>query len=274
MTEGTSLPQLYQPFYPGLECPESPLHAWGNSMETLGLYGHVALLSAPGYLEDQQVVRSFRGELESRGIASTLIQTPGALTWTRGGCCTLAGSHVAVSAVVRFYQLEWMCALASSTGWQQLLASEYVPVLNPTISAISESKRFPLLLREAGSFSAFQTLMPECCDPREIVSTDWDEWVLKACYSNTGDQVMLVGDLARQNRERAIREAQRHPSQWVAQRRFATLALESCRGPLFPCVGVFVVGGRAAGAYVRLSMRQVTDGGALEAPLLIDGKRC
>jgi glutathionylspermidine synthase len=142
-------------------------------------------------------------------------------------------------------------------------------VLNPTISAISESKRFPLLFREAKTCLGWRALMPECRDPREIVFAEWDSWVLKACYSNTGDQVLIVGDLARKDRQQAIRVAQREPSKWIAQRRFATVALESCRGPLFPCIGVFVVGGRAAGAYVRLSPHQVTDGAALEAPLLI-----
>ena len=39
-------------------------------------------------------------------------------------------------------------------------------------------------------------------------------------------------------------------------------------------VGVFVVSGRAAGAYVRLSSHQITDGAALEAPLLIDRTEC
>jgi glutathionylspermidine synthase len=175
---------------------------------------------------------------------------------------------------VRFYQLEWLCALSAGTGWRELLTSKNVPVLNPTISAISESKRFPLLFREAKPCPAWRALKPECRDPREIVSAEWDDWVLKACYSNTGDQVLIVGDLARRDRQRAIREAQRHPLKWIAQRRFATNALESCRGPVFPCIGVFVVGGRAAGAYVRLSTHQVTDGAALEAPLLIDRTSC
>jgi glutathionylspermidine synthase len=267
--EGTSLPLLYQPFYTGLDCPESPLEAWGSAFEALVPNGHVALLSAPGYLEDQQVLRTFRTELESRRISSSLIQTPAALKWTREKRCSLTGSGLAVSAVIRFYQLEWICALPASTGWRRLLTSHDIPVLNPTVSVISESKRFPLLFREANTCPSWQALMPECRDPREV-SADWETWVLKACYSNTGDRVIIVGELARKYRQQAIREAQRHPSKWVAQRRFSTLSLESRRGPLFPCVGVFVVGGRAAGAYVRLSTHQVTDGAALEAPLLIN----
>jgi glutathionylspermidine synthase len=271
--EGTSLPRLYQPFYTSLYCPDSPLDAWARSIEALAPTGQVALLSAPGYLEDQQVLRSFRSELASRRIASILIQTPAALDWTRAGC-TVAGSHLPISVVIRFYQLEWMCTLTATTGWRQLLTSTNTPVLNPTISGISENKRFPLLIREAKTCPEWKEFMPECRDPRDIVSAEWDDWVLKACYSNTGDQVLMVGDLTGRDRARAIREAQRHPLKWIAQRRFATLALESCRGPLFPCVGVFVVDGRAAGAYVRLSTHPVIDGGALEAPLLIDRTTC
>lgn len=113
--EGASLPQLYRPFYSGLDCPQSPLDAWGRGIESLAPTGHVALLSAPGYLEDQQIVRTFRAELESRKIASSLIQTPAALDWTRPGRCTLAGSRMPVSAVIRFYQIEWIAALPSGT---------------------------------------------------------------------------------------------------------------------------------------------------------------
>jgi glutathionylspermidine synthase len=272
--EGASLPQLYRPLYSSLDCPDSPLEAWGRAIESITAGGHVALLSAPGYLEDQQVLRTFRAELAARRIASSLIHTPAALEWTQTGDCRLSGSGVAVSAIIRFYQIEWLCALSSHTRWRRLLESRDVPVLNPTISAISESKRFPLLLSDSKICPTWHALVPECRDPREI-SSGWDSWVLKACYSNTGDRVLIVGDLPRKERGQAIRTAQRRASEWVAQRRFTTIPLETIRGPVFPCVGVFVVRGRAAGAYVRLSAHQVTDGAALEAPLLIDRtERC
>lgn len=268
--EGATLPRLYQPFYPNLRCPESPLAAWGSVIEALARTGHVALLSAPGYLEDQQVLRTFGAELASRHVSATLIQSPAALRWTRAGNCTLAQSGQTVSAVIRFYQIEWLCSLPRRTGWAQLLASARVPVLNPTVSAIVESKRFPLLFRETRVSPQLQSLMPESRDPRELVFADCDHWVLKAAYSNTGDRVILLGDLTREEKRRAFVTAQRAPLRWVAQRRFATLPLLSCRGPLYPCLGIFVVGGHTAGAYVRLSQRQVTDGAAVEAPLLID----
>ena len=268
--EGSSLQQLYQPFYKVLDCPESPLDAWGRAVELLAHEGHVALLSAPGYLEDEQVVRTFMSELQGRQIPCSIIKTPAALEWSSAHGCKLVTNGRRVSAVIRFYQVEWLCALPEDTGWKKLFHTSAIPVINPTVSAISESKRFPLLFNEAMECPTWRSLMPECRDPREAAAADWDQWVLKACYSNTGDQVHICGALAQKEKQRVIKEAQRHPLRWVAQRRFETRAVETCRGPMYPCIGVFTVNGRAAGAYVRLSDGQVTGSSAVEAPLLID----
>ncbi len=267
--EASFLPILYQPFFKELTLPASPLEAWTRSMQHLSADSHVALLSAPGFLEDQQVVRIFMRELQSKGIRCSLIQSPHALKWKPGLCALRSGDH-RVSVVVRFYQIEWLCCLPRSTGWKELLETSKVSVTNPVISAVSESKRFALLFNERSECPSWRKLMPECCDPRDVVGADWDRFVLKGCYSNTGDSVHLCGSLSRNEQQRLIQKARREPLKWIAQRRFETHPIESTRGLLYPCVGVFVINGRAAGAYVRLSSTQVTDGSAKEAPLFID----
>jgi hypothetical protein len=96
-----------------------------------------------------------------------------------------------------------------------------------------------------------------------------EDWVLKATYSNTGDEVHLGSNMTADDWTKLLSKARREPHRWVAQRRFETLALSSATGPVKPCIGVFVIGDRAAGAYVRLSRKQVIDGYALEAPLFL-----
>jgi len=96
-----------------------------------------------------------------------------------------------------------------------------------------------------------------------------ERWVLKAAYANTGDQVYLGSELRSSDWERLLRVSQKFPEKWVAQQRFETISLPSSLGPLRPCLGIFVIGGRAAGAYVRLSHTQITGAFALEAPLFI-----
>ena len=270
-SESTFFPLLYKPYYNDLDCPPLPLQAWGDAVQALAPSGKVILMSAPGYLEDEQVVRTFVTELQRRRIPNRMIKTPAALHWSDHHGCTLSTGE-RVSVIVRFYQIEWLLALPERTGWRALLQTSALPVINPTISVLSESKRFPLAFYESRNCPTWKSHMPECRDPREVDQADWDHWVLKACYSNTGDRTYLCGSLTKKEKQRVIREAQRNPLMWIAQKRFETRPVRSCRGLLYPCVGVFVVNGRAAGAYVRLSVGQVTDGSAFEAPLLIDSR--
>jgi hypothetical protein len=88
-TEATELPKLYRQFYEGMSLPSSPLDAWSDSMQRHTDGGRVALLSAPGFLEDQQVIFAFMRRLESCNIPCSVIQQPNALKWRTDGCCAL-----------------------------------------------------------------------------------------------------------------------------------------------------------------------------------------
>lgn len=264
--EATTLPALFEASYPELGVPESPLAAWSDSIRELAGSGCVALLSAAGFLEDLQVIYAFQRELSRIGTKSVLIQSPGALEWRPGKCRTRSGFDVSV--IVRFYQVEWLARLNRCTHWQDLLLSTFPRTVNPTAAVVSESKRFPLAF--SSPRQEWQSFVPESRDPRLVDSGEWDDWVLKAAYSNTGDEIHLCSDIEEKRRRRIVRTAQKNHRAWVAQRRFETITLDSELGPLFPCVGVFVVNGRAAGAYARLSRTRIVDGAAIEAPVLID----
>jgi glutathionylspermidine synthase len=232
--------------------------------------GHVALLSAPGFLEDQQVIFAFMRRLESCNIPCSVIQQPNALKWRTDGCCALRRTGQPIRAVVRFFQLEWLCRMKSASGWRELLQAQGIPVTNPTVSALSESKRFPLSFHNSSAFPTWQQLFPESRDPRAVGPTEWEDWVLKEAYSNAGDAVYICATYSNNDRRKLVERALREPLKWVAQRRFETLTVEAESGVLLPCVGVYVVDGKAAGAYVRLSVGPVTNGAAKEAPLLIE----
>lgn len=71
-------------------------------------------------------------------------------------------------------------------------------------------------------------------------------------------------------RRRTRRKIRRESGKWVAQRRFISLPVTAATGALlYPCIGIYTMNGKAAGAYVRLSRGPVTDYRALEAALLI-----
>lgn len=267
--EAALLPDLYKDHLTAMSKTPSPLRAWGDAVESQVRNGHAALLYSPGFLEDEQVVRTLGRELRERGFRTVLIQSPSTLRWN--GARAELESGEPVDVVVRFYQAEWLAQLPRGTGWKNLFAdAKGTAVINPGIAAVSESKRLPLCFERlrAGS-ETLRRLMPECREPPAIETQPREDWVLKAAYSNTGDEVHLGAEMSQARWSRLLSRARWHGRSWVAQRRFETLSLPSLSGPLKPCVGVFVIGGRAAGAYVRLSRTQVTDGRALEAPLFL-----
>ena len=270
-TEAAHLPRLYEPHQAGFLCPPSPLHAWGRMLESELGKAHVALLYAPGYLEDQQVALALSKELHDRGLRPFLIQSPESLRWIDGQAHLRADTRICFAAVVRFYQAEWLSQLPRRTGWEPLFrVSASTRVVNPALSVISESKRLPLIFPLlASSSTVCRELFASCADPRDLTRTMQEEWVLKAAYGNTGDHVYLGSELHPSNWQKLLHVAQRHSGQWVVQKRLETISLSSSFGSVRPCLGIFVIGGRAAGAYVRLSYTQITDAFASEAPLLI-----
>ena len=269
--ESSCLPRLYQRRADEIRLPADPLKRWGDAIEPRFSGGTAALLCAPGFLEDEQVVRTLARELRKRGLRVHLIQSPFALRWSGGSAGLRRDPNTKIDLLVRFYQVEWLAELAGWTGWKKILRAQgHTVVTNPAIAAISESKRLGLCLDLLSARSEhLRRLMPECREPEEIAGMPKDDWVLKAAYSNTGDEVHLGSDMSAERWLKLIATARREPRRWVAQRRFETLSLPSLAGAVKPCIGVFVIGGLAAGAYVRLSRAQVTDGDALEAPLFL-----
>jgi hypothetical protein len=269
--EASFLPELFEPFRGRAIAATSPLSVWASAAETVLRRGHIALLHAPGYLEDQQVVRVFGRELRTRGFIPHLIQSPESLQWSKGSAYLAQDNSVQIGSVIRFFQAEWLAKLPSRSGWEKLLrGSDSCRVSNPLESVISESKRLPLSFDLINAAShTWRELFPACRDPREISPSEREEWVLKAAYANTGDAVHSGADLPKLTWEKMLRTAQKSPRDWVLQRRFETVTLQSFRGPVRPCVGVYVIGNKAAGAYVRLSTSQITDAHAMEAPLFV-----
>ena len=270
--EARALPELFRPFVDGVVSPTDPLSTWGDTVESEVERGSVALLHAPGYLEDQQVVLILARELNRRGFRTHLIQSPEILDWKAGGIATITRApHEKLSGVIRFFQAEWLANLPKNSGWQKLFtANGFTRVSNPTHCVISESKRLPLSFPFIKSkHETLSQLFPKCTEPKEISGRPREDWVLKGSYANTGDAVYMGGEMPQREWDSLLRRAWQRPSEWIAQERFDTLNLESQHGAVRPCVGVFVIGGRAAGAYVRLSRTRVTDAYAFEAPLFI-----
>ena len=274
-SEASCFTELMAAHFPGARPAGNPARRWADAMMSVVEHGNVALLSAPGLLEDQQVTAFLAGQLQARGVNTFFLHNPAQLHWTSGRANVASkGRRIRVDAIVRFYQGEWLAKLAGGHGWKHLFAEGKTPVMNPGSALLTESKRFPLAWdRMSSQTTTWRTLLPECCDPVNARWRGGDEWVLKATFSNTGDEVHLRESMNREAWTKLCRVVERRPEHWIVQRRFEATPVDSDAGPVYPCIGVYTIDGRASGVYSRASIGEVTDYAAMDVALLIEEKR-
>lgn len=65
-------------------------------------------------------------------------------------------------------------------------------------------------------------------------------------------------------------EARKHPDNWVMQRRFHVESIATPEGPMYPCLGVYVIRGQVAGAYGRMARRPLIDDCSRDVVVLMD----
>jgi glutathionylspermidine synthase len=271
-SEASCFTNMMAHYFPNTLTTGDVANKWTEAMMTaIGERKHVALLSAPGFLEDQQVTAFLASQLQSRGVETLLFHHPAQLSWQSGRAGVVSnGQRVDFGAIVRFYQGEWLAALPENSGWRWLFAQGKTPVANPGISLLTENKRWPLAWEYMRTkMPIWRALLPECRDPRDPCWQSSDQWVVKGAFSNTGDAVYSHDTLTRKAWGDLCNKVARNPTHWVVQRRFEPLPIFSDAGEIYPCIGVYTVNGRAAGVYTRMGYKSVVDYSAKDGVLLI-----
>jgi glutathionylspermidine synthase len=233
-----------------------------------GASADVALVHATAYTDDRQAMLFLGDRLRALG-ATGIPCAPSDLTFVRGRASLGARP---LDGIVRFFPAEWLPRLLLSGAWWRFFRGGETPVASPGVALVSQSKRFPLVWDRLGlPMRAWRALLPETRDPRDrAVDARSGEWELKPTLGRVGEDVGLPGVTAPAEWRRIVRAAERRPRAWIAQRAFETRAVATPLGAMYPCLGVFVIDGRAAGVYGRLGRTPLIDGEAHEAAVLID----
>jgi hypothetical protein len=238
--------------------------------------GAIALVAAPGYMEDQQVIQGLARRLRERDVPASLTD-PQSLEW-RGRRAFLGrgpgdAGGTPPGAIVRFYQGEWLAGLRPSVSRHLFVGGE-TPVANPGCAILSESKRLPLVWEDlAVACPTWKRYLPDTRDSRDVRWTSDDGWLLKTAFCNTGDSVTVRELLPDRIWARRRFDIWSHPCQWVAQRRFSTTPVDTPAGAMFPCLGIYTIDGQACGIYGRLSSTPVVDYSAMDVAVLVERTR-
>lgn len=274
-TEASHFTRMMAAHFPELSPAGNPLEDWAKAIAQWG--PHIALLTAPGFMEDHQIMACLADQLCELGCQSCLT-SPLQIEWRSGRAFLKSHSTLeSLDSLVRFYQGEWLANLPDGSDWHFFFSGAITPVANPGQGIIAESKRFPLLWNNMKTpLPTWRALLPETRDPRDAAWQSDDSWLLKSAFCNTGDTVSVRSMMSPRQWESTMRQVRRHPHSWVAQQRFEAVPIPTPPGHMFPCVGVYTIDGRAAGAYGRISPRPLINFEAIDVALLIepDVKEC
>jgi hypothetical protein len=268
--EATSFTQLLAPHFPEARLTGDPTASWTDALAATGGPGSlIVFLSAPGLIEDQQIMSYLANRMRNRNCRAFLAD-PEQSRWNDGRASLHVGNQThRADLIVRFYQAEWLPHLSPRCGWQNLFSGGATPVSNSGISVLLESKRFPLLLEELPlQLPACRALFPRTFEPRAVNWKSDERLIIKSALSNNADSVGNAALLPREHWENLARAIAAAPEEWVAQERFEPVPLDTPLGPVFPCIGVYTVNGKAAGIYGRVARKKIVDYEAIDIAVL------
>ncbi len=231
--------------------------------------GAIALLSAPGYLEDQQITSYLANLLQQRGCTAYLAHCH-QVEWCKGKAYLNNNrDRLNLDAILRFYQGEWLAKLPQFE-WHYFFRGGTTPVCNPGSALLVESKRFPLIWNQLSTpLPTWKALLPKTAHPLAVNWISASKWVLKTAFCNTGDTVQIPGMVTRDRYIRSLIKAWFRSENWIAQQQFATLPIQTSAGLMYPCIGVYTINGKAAGIYSRIAPHPLINFAAIDVAVLI-----
>ena len=259
--EASGFTRLMAGHYPGTELCGDPAQALADAIRSrAGEGATVALIHATGFIDDRQVMTFLGRHFERCGLR-TVLAGPDHLRWRERRAFVASDWFSGpVDFVFRFFPGEWLPQLPRPCGWPHLFGDCDTPLCNPATALLTQSKRLPLVWDRLGtSLVTWRQMLPETRDVRDVTGRAWPEWVLKPVLGRVGDSIGLHGATSAKDWTLIRRSARWHPRAWVAQRRFEVVPIETAAGPVFPCLGVYTIGGRAAGVYGRIARNGLID---------------
>ena len=270
LNEASGYPAIIGTHYPWAESVGDPAGAYVDALAAAAPAGAVvALVHATAYSDDQQMMTFVAKRLEARGLRAHLA-SPSHLRWREGRAWLESAWWCGpLDLIVRFFPAEWLGELPRNSGWPHLCAGSLTPISNPATALLTQSKRFPLVWDELStSLATWRALLPET---RDLRSTPWrtsPDWILKPALGRVGEGIAIAGLTDGVEWRKIVRNATWWPGHWVAQRRFEVVPIVIGGTARYPCLGVYTVDDRVAGAYGRLASRPLIDSLAEDAAVL------
>jgi glutathionylspermidine synthase len=273
--EASGWNSLFAENCPGMEAPPAPSEAYARAIhDIVGTNRLVAFVHATAYSDDRQVMHHL-AQCFSRHRLRACLLSPAHLRWEKQS----AEIHAAFAsgrpdAIVRFFPAEWLPNLRDERCWRPYFQPTTTSLSNPGSAVLLQTKRFPLIWNELRTdLPTWRTMLPATRDAAELNGHADDSWVWKPALGRVGEGIGILGITPVHDLQKIIQEARRHPQDWVVQKRFEIAPVLTETGPKYPCLGAFVIHGKAAGIYGRISETAIINQNAQDVAVLIHAQQ-
>lgn len=236
--------------------------------------GKIMLVHCTSYSDDRQVMQFLGDKLKAIDFTIIYAAADHLRFENNEAISILDGNEGKVDAIFRFTPLEWLIGIKPKQ-WSGYFDT-ITPSCNHPIAIFAQTKRFPLVweaLENRGlGFTTWRKLLPET---HEVSDVNGEEgYIYKPAYGRVGEKISIKEACRDDEYEKIIADVNRHPKQYLAQKKFNSKPLVSDAGEQFHvCLGVYCVDGRAGGYYGRISKMPRIDSNAADIPVLIERKK-
>jgi glutathionylspermidine synthase len=255
----------------GVSVPTNTSEVYAQAIcDAIGPGGLAALVHATAYSDDRQVMQHLARYLHECGIPTCLV-SPAHIRWVEQTAeIRSAYASGRPRILIRFFPAEWLPNLPNKDSWKPYFSGSGIAVSNPGSAIVLQTKRFPLVWDELKSdLSTWRTLLPKTREAMHMKSMLDDYSILKPALGRVGEGIGMPGITPSDQLAEIFWAARQNPLEWVAQERFAAVPIATEKCALYPCLGVFTVGGKAAGFYGRVAERPIIDQNAQDAAVLM-----
>ncbi len=265
--EASAFNALMANAFAGSTAPPDAAVAYAAAISPVSTDASIALVHATAYTEDRQVML-FLGKILAERGARCLLLAPDHLRWSNGQALGPPGEEL--HAIVRFFPGEWLPTIGAHSKWNSYFVDSRTPISNPATALFIQSKRFPVTWDSLStSLDTWRRLLPET-RAAERQPAAIDDWVIKSAFGRVGDSVAIPGVTAAAEFDEFLRATRRNPGSWVFQRRFSAVGVAGDDGDYFASIGIYVVDGKAAGTYGRISRKPLIDHEAQDVAILVE----
>lgn len=271
--ESSLLPELARKT---MNIPELEYTSFGEKMveainNKLNNKGTIMMVHCTCFSDDRQVMQYMGDRLKKEGYKIIYGATDHINFKENQAYCILDNNQEKIDLIFRFTPLEWLIQM-KPRRWDGYFNSITMSCNHP-VAIYAQSKRFPFVWVDLEKvdikMETWKKLLPETLEVKDLGQRQG--FIYKPVYGRVGEKISIKEACKGDEYIKIIKDVKKHPKQYLAQKKFKSLPLKGEDGKKYHvCLGSYIIEGKHAGYYARISEYPRIDSYAADIPVLIE----